>query len=335
MARRRNWEQRGPDDRIAVNADQAEFAAISYGSCNLEAGMADERIADAMDSYEVADPREVPGWARYDATFDTATSDIGQEVVRRAELLDQSYPFCLVGNRIEYRPSRTLAYEFCLAVSQAPGLSEGILKRLPAAFERLVRDVAICYLGRGSLGYRTGWPPDGLEPRPGRFREVVQHLHELTGEWNWDPQADLPRDPAPRHVKDEGLDFVVWRPMPDRRVGQLFMLGQCACGDDWMKKFRQLDIDSLSRWIRPLSRATPVRVFATPRHIPNEPYFGDVNQAAGLTLDRARIALLAEMADNRDFIVEQAKESYEDLIRLVIHDFEVGKPPCSRSRKGS
>lgn len=335
MARQRQWEQRRSDERVASNADQAEFSAVSYGSCNLEAGTADERIADAMDAYELADPRQVPGWAREDAKYDSATSAIAEEVIRRRGLLGQSYPFCLVGNRIDYRPSCTLAYEFCLAASQAPGQSEGELKRLPPAFERLVRDVVICYLGRGSQGYRTGWPPDGLEPRPKRFRQVIEQLHKFTSEWHWDPRTGFPPDPAPRDVKDEGLDFVVWRPMPDRRVGQLFMVGQCACGDDWETKFHDLDIDKLSRWIRPLSRATPVRVFATPRHIPNDVHFGEVNQLAGLTLDRARIVLLAEMPDNRGFIVEQARDSYKDLIRLVIPDFEAGKQPRSRSRKCS
>jgi hypothetical protein len=335
MARRHSWEQRGADERVATNADQAEFAAISYGSSNLEAGIGDERIADAMDSYVVQDPMQVPAWATDDAKYDSAMSDVAQEVMRRVELLGHSYPFRLDGNRIVYNRSATLAYEFCLAATQALSLSQGELKRLPVAFERLVRDVVICYLGRGSLGYRTGWPPDARERRPGRFRAVIRRLSKLTGEWNWDPEADLPRDPAPQHVKDGGLDFVVWRPMPDRRVGQLFILGQCACGDDWVMKFKELDIDKLGKWVRPLSRAKPVRVFATPRHIPNDAYFGQVNDMAGLTLDRTRIALLAEMADNRDFIASQAKDSYEDLIRLVIHDFEAGKHPRSRSRKGS
>lgn len=335
MARRRQWEQRRSDERVASNADQAEFSAISYGSCNLEAGIADERIADAMDAYELADPRQIPDWAREDAKYDSATSAIADEVIRRKGLLGQSYPFQLTGNRVVYSRSHTLAYEFCLAVTQAPSLTAGDYKALPVAFERLARDVLLCYLGPGASGYRTGWPPDRREPRPARFRQVVRQLHKLTGEWHWNPLPDLPSDPMPRDVKDEGLDFVVWLPMPDRRVGQLFMVGQCACGDDWVMKFHDLDIRKLCRWVRPLSRAWPVRVFATPHHIPNEAYLGDVNEAAGLTLDRARIALLAEMTGNRDFVIAQAREPYEDLIRLVIPDFEVGKRPRVRRRKGS
>ncbi len=329
MSRRLDWEERGADQRVAANADQVEFAAISYGSCPFEAGIGDDRIADAMDSYEMPDPREVPAWAKYDATLDSATTHIADEIERRVMILGRSYPFRSAGSRIDYRPSRTLAYEFCLAASRAPSLSEGELKRIPIAFERLVRDIAICYLGRGAKGYRTGWPPDPHECRPARFREVIGRLHVLTGEWQWNPQPDKPQDPS--DVKDEGLDFVVWQPMPDRRVGQLFMIGQCACGDNWEMKFSELNKVRLERWIRPLPRPFPVRVFATPRHIPNEAHLGEVNELAGLTLDRARIALLAEMPDNRDFILNQARDAYEDLIRLVIHDFRVRKRPRSRA----
>ena len=334
MARRREWEQRRSDERVAANADQAEFSAVSYGSCNLEAGTADERIADAMDGYELADPMQVPDWAREDAKYDSATSAIAEEVIRRRGLLGKSYPFRLTGNRIVYSHSHTLAYEFCLAVTQAPSLSEGEYKRLPPAFERLVRDAAICFLGRKASGYRTGWPPDELEERPKRFRDVVERLHELTGEWCWNPRSGLPKNPVPRDVKDLGLDFVVWQGVPDRRVGQIFLLGQCACGDDWSTKSHDLDIGKVHRWIQPLSAATPLRVFATPRHIPNDAYFGEVNETAGLTFDRARIALLAEMAGNRDFMVGQARERYEDLIRLVIQDFQPGKQPDSPTRAG-
>ncbi|NLX60451.1 MAG: hypothetical protein GXY74_15350 [Phycisphaerae bacterium] len=328
-----SWESRRQDDRIATNADQAEFWAIRYGASNIEAGTFDDRVAGALDDYEVIDPRtpvahEQWNWARDDMALDNATSDIGVELRRRQSILAEAHPFSLEGNRLIHRRSRTLAYEFCLAVAQATSLSEGDYRRLPIAFERLVRDILVCFLGPGAKGLRTGWPADDYEPRPTRFKEVIRALYEMTGEWVWSPEHDLPDDPDPKDVKDEGLDVVVWKEVPDRRPGRLFLLVQCACGNDYATKFSDLDaqFERLSKWIKPISCVCPVRVFSTPRHIPNDPYFRDVNKRAGLALDRSRIALLAESDAGRKCLLGQKREPLENLISLVIDGFQAAKP---------
>ncbi|MEX2120645.1 MAG: hypothetical protein WD847_13715 [Pirellulales bacterium] len=327
MAQLVRWESRRHDDRVATNADQSEIAAVRYGSCNLEAGTFDDRVAESLDDYEVSDPQPVPDWASRDAALDNATSDIGIEIRRRQQILGGGYPFHLTGNILQYRPSSTLVYEFCLAVSQSPSLNQGDYARLPVAFERLVRDVLVCFLGPGTNGVRTGWPPDGHEIRPPRFKDVSRQLHSATGatgEWWWSPDNNLPHDPDSRHVKDEGLDVVVWKGIADGRPGKLFVLGQCACGNDYQTKFYDISADfaKLKKWMKPLSFATPLRVFSTPRHIPNDAFFAEVNREAGLTFDRARIALLAVEA--ADYVTNQAREPYADLISIAISGFRVG-----------
>ncbi|HEY4311637.1 MAG TPA: hypothetical protein VGN12_19480 [Pirellulales bacterium] len=325
MAKKSQWESRRQDERVAKDADQAELVAVKYSSCNLEAGTFDDRIADAMEDYEVADPKgPLPRWASEDIQFESATSEIALEVRRRADLLAEHYPFSLDGNRLLYQRSDTLVYEFCLAVSLSDSLSVGEFARLPIAFERLVRDALICYLGNGAKGYRTGWPADELEERPVKFKGVISKLQELTGEWHWSPDPDLDDDPTHLIAKDQGLDIVVWKPL-DRRGGQLFLLGQCACGNAYATKYHDLDhqLTSLTQWVKPVSWAAPVRVFSTPRHIPNDLEFQQVNKVAGLTVDRARLTLLAEFADHRAFIKQNAKDSYASLIKLIITDFQV------------
>ena len=315
------WQGRRTDQRAGENADQVEFSAVVYGATNLESGILDDRIADALDDYDVADPAGVEEWAREDAKFDSATSDIGKEIARRSEVVGECYPFKAFGNRLEYTPSSTYAYEFCLAVSQSPSLSTGDFSRLPPAFERLARDVLSCFLGPEAEGMRTGWPSDRIEPHPSRFKAIVEELRARTRariDWSWHPRPGLPNDPPPQHVKDGGIDFVVWKLMPDGRDGHLFLLGQCACGDDWESKFYDLTEEKLSRWLNPISTAPFLRVFTTPHHIPNDAYFADVNINAGLTLDRARIARLAESKMFRDRFVPQMKDSYKDLADLVI-----------------
>jgi hypothetical protein len=71
-------------------------------------------------------------------------------------------------------------------------------------------------------------------------------------------------------------------------------------------------------WFRHLSVASPMRLFCIPHHIPNAAYFEEVNRSAGLTLDRARIVLLAENANYRDKIIASAKTGYWDLVNLVM-----------------
>lgn len=318
-----SWENRKHDDRIAKDADQAESIAVRYGSCNLEAGTFDDRVADALDDYEISDPLGVPRWASEDVKFDSAVSDIALEIQRRGRLLDRVYPFSLRGNQLAYKRSETLVYEFCLAVSLAPSLKEGDFTQLPRAFERLVRDILICFLGAGSEGVRTGWPGDDFDERPTKFKDVIGWLHKLTGEFHWNPDPGLPDDPAHQDVKEEGVDVVVWKKIPDDRPGKLFLLCQCACGDDWVGKFSDIDppLAKLSRWMKPVCWAPPIRVFSTPRHIPNDAYFGQVNREAGLTWDRIRLTLIAETKDNQRFILASRGENSK-LIAMVIKDFE-------------
>lgn len=318
------WECRKHDDRIARDADQAESVAVRYGSCNLESGTYDDRIADAMDDYEVMDPSGMTTWATEDVKFDTAVSEIALEVQRRLSLLGSAYPFQLEGNRLVYSRSRTLVYELCLAISLAPSLKESDYVRLPRIFEFVVRDVLLCFLGDGADGLRTGWPGDDLEPRPTKFRDLVKLLNEATGEFFWHPDPGLPSDPTHQDVKEEGVDVVVWKPIFDRRPGKMFFFCQCACGDDWVKKFNDIDpgLIKLTRWMKPVCWAAPLRLFAVPRHIPNDAYFGQVNREAGLTLDRARLTLTAEQEAHHLRLTEGITKECAPIIALVIKDFQ-------------
>lgn len=311
------WLRRKSDQRAAANADQTEFHAICYGTSNFESGVFDERIAGAMDEFDVPDPIGVEDWAEEDTRYDTAADSIGNEIQRRRNCLGEFYPFRLNGNTIEYLGSYTLVYEFCLAISQAPTVSLGEFAQLPPAFERLARDVAVELLGPGAAGYRTGWPPSG--DRPQRFRDVVNRLNELTGEWHWLPVPGKPNDPSHIHVKDEGLDFVAWKRIQDGRAGAIFLLGQCACGDDWPQKGGDVDIGRLMDWVRPISATAPLRVFTTPYHIANDEFFSSFNGRAGLTLDRSRITLIAEGEDARDVINEHHAQQICELTTLVLN----------------
>ncbi|MBI3411732.1 MAG: hypothetical protein HY040_25660 [Planctomycetes bacterium] len=340
-----DWEFRKADQRTAKDADQSEFLAVKFGSCALDEGVRDDRTADAMDDFGTLDAATDEPWAVEDSKADDAVGSIAVEIERRAQLMQDFYPFVKDGNALTYRPSRTLAYELCLAISNAPTLRDKPYNVLPPAFERLCRDVVGCFLGGGAGTMRTGWPIDGEDERTAKFKSVVDKMNHETKEWVWHPAPGMPPDPSHIDVKDLGIDFAVWKRLPDGRKGVLFLLGQCACGDDWTEKFDDLNIQKIEEnWFRFFSVAAPMRLFCVPGHIPNATYFDEVNRSAGLTLDRARIVMLAESEPHRATISAGTPTPFSEFVKLVINGFEVapsapaprrrtrGEAPRSRSR---
>lgn len=315
-----DWKQRIPQLNAAHDADQVEKRAVELGTVNIEEGIRDQLIADAMDDFA-----DVSGefWAQDDARIEDGTGQTANELMRRAEILGDAYPFQATGNHLTYSRSKTLIYEFCLAVSTAPTITEGRFVRLPRAFERLCRDVVSIFLGTDSDGYRTGAPSDEDEGKPARMKDVASELNSRTGEWHWEPRPGMPEDPTPRDAKDLGMDVVAWKKFQDGRRGHLFLVGQCACGHtDWRGKFGQLDLHKLEKnWFRPLALAGAHRFFAVPFHIPNTMHLEEVTTDAGLTFDRSRITLIAESDPER--IRANTFDNYGHLIQLVIDGFEV------------
>lgn len=279
---RRRFEQRTID-----SADQAEFAAVMYAATVIDAGVYDDRVADALDDYEPRDPVVFEGWHRRDLQIDSAVSDVHEEILRRSSMLGESYPFRVVSNQLSHRRSRSGFYEFCLATCSASNITTGEMVNLPRSFERVTALLIKSYFGEGTEAQHTGSPRD-----PGStFREAMDHMNQRSGEWFWGPEPGLPE--APTTTGDEGVDFVVWKDALDERLGHLFILAQCACGNDWDTKLREVDLDRLGKWFKPLSYVTPVRAFATPHHL-SRGNMREAQRLAGLVFDRTRLTLIAD-----------------------------------------
>lgn len=112
-------------------------------------------------------------------------------------------------------------------------------------------------------------------------------------EWRWSPEEGYPLSAS--QGGDAGLDFVVWRRSPDKRIGQLFVVGQCACGNDWGEKFADLNIEKMKSWVRPLSHVPITRCFTTP-FLLSDGNFLAAHKEAGWVLDRIRLTIMAEEA---------------------------------------
>jgi hypothetical protein len=240
MASKHNnkWTNKHYNQNITINADQAEFRALIEVTASIRSGTADERIADALDDFDAQSNADVEDWAKEDIQLDNADGATIEEIERRIQLLCGLYPFKLIGASLEYCPpaNNSRLYEALLCISQANNLTTGKYKYLPRHFEFLSCIVSEVYLGSDSHSFRTGWPRGIGEPK--RLKALVEKIRQLSGnmmgEWSWKPKEGLPIDPSPRDAKECGVDIVAWKKSVDGRTGQLYLLGQCACGKNWI-----------------------------------------------------------------------------------------------------
>lgn len=297
--------------KSAINADQAEFGALCNATANAYEGIYDELVADALDDFDPHDaPAEAdaPEWNYHDLQYDDAFGAVLEKIEERNTLLANYYPFNITGNTLNYGGSETKVYEFCLSICGA-SLDRGQNQNMTRIFEQVSRLLVQDYLGECALSHHTGWPRQDENQR--RFKAAMMPLNEKTHEWRWGPDDGLPDDPEPTHAKDEGVDFVVWRPNPDGRIGSLFLLGQCACGQNWDTKFDDININKLSKWFNPMTLIDPVKVFCTPYHVTNA-MIREVSREAGVVFDRIRLALLAE---------QSSPETKEELRALDLEQY--------------
>ena len=286
-----SYARRHEMQRLAGIADKAEIHAMRYGSAVVDDGLVSERIAAADDD----SPPEVgnrASWHQMDLDQEGRSGGARDNVQRRAELLGNRYPFALP--YLQYSPSDSLVYEFCLAICNAPNLTSGEYKHLPRVFERLSCVLAETYIGLGADSQHLGWPRD-KGGRTGTFQKAIAPIYKKTQEWAWSPEVKLPQNPTVKDVKDGGLDLLAWKKIDDRS-GSLFFLGHCACGDNWQTKFHDANPMELSKWFNPMTLASPpVRLFFTPYHVVDA-VIREASRVAGIVLDRVRLTLLAEQS---------------------------------------
>lgn len=277
------------------NADQAELAAFLNGDTAISSCVLDDRLAEALDDYSGDPILEVARWER-DKPFEEAVNAAATEIDRRVRLLKDAYPFKRESGRLIYTPKPPHLYEFFLALTFAPSYTEGRFRVLPRVFEVLACHLAEAFLEGETDSYRMGWPrPHGAATTlKAAVEELRQKSGDHAGEWRWGPKEGNPVDPTPRHAKEQGLDIVAWKKSVDGRAGQLYLLGQCACGKGWDTdaKLTDLSLALLREWISEIASVPPLRAIFTPRHALDErlPF---ISRHGGLVFDRTRLTLLS------------------------------------------
>lgn len=308
------WTDRGTLFKPSINADEAEFEAIRLGVTPIDTGVQDDVIAD--EHYSDLDEKK-QHWEDEDIALEQATGPVINEIDRRAALGGSSYPFVREGNSLKYIPSKTKIYENCLVTSLQKDISTAPYNSLPLTFELICTEVVRLYLGENAESFRTGWPPYG--DRPSNFKELMIQLSKKTGEFVWSPRVTVDPSNKLSDTKDEGLDFVAWKRFPDNRVGGVYLLGQCACGQNWESKITELEHARLKRWLDPVTWAKYIKSFAVPHHIPGHTIFSELCDRAGLVFDRLRLSMIAE--ENSDLISSELTNKAIENIQLFIKNY--------------
>lgn len=306
------YSLRHQTQRTATDADQAEFSAMRNGSATVDTGIFDERVAAAMDDFEAEEPSSRERWHDEDLKYDSAVGSVQEEIERRIRIMGSAYPFALDQNSLTYNASSNRLYEFLLSICNSPNITKGPYVQLPRTFERIAARLVAAFFGDHAKYVHIGYPRDTAVGKS--FRKAMKYVADQTGEWTWGPEDGLPQDPP---HGDGGCDFLVWPDSLDgRKIGQLFVLGQCACGNDWPSKYHDLDISKLAKWFNPPFIVPAIRAFATPFHV-TDAYLKEASREAGYFLDRARLVMIGQKRPQAS-IAKDFGEVIDGLIRLVL-----------------
>lgn len=324
------WGNRTQYDRLATNADQMEWQAVLNGAAHVMAGTMDNEMAEEADQGLGDGVRTEDLLEGKSRVLELAQGTTTEIILERIRQLGDAYPFRHVENSLHYQATadQLPMYELLLGISQAPSLTVGEFTALPRLFEQLSKLAGMAFLGPTAAGFHTGWPRPETHTR---FKSVIDQLRTDSGkffsEWEWRPGSDLPADPIPALIKDGGMDIVAWRPWADQRGAHLYLLGQCACGGDWLNKTTELDMKRLSDWFHP-PRVEPLRSFFTP-HYAVQGLLREHSRTAGLMFDRVRIVHML-----REPHIRQSVAGLEAEIRAALAIAKLPPPPTKSAKAG-
>ena len=148
--------------------------------------------------------------------------------------------------------------------------------------EDLSADVAREYFGTCAEKLVFGTAATGRT-----FREKLVELCNKLGEGGG-PSGQVA---SSTHVKDGGLDVVVWKPFSDERQGKLIGFGQCKTGIVQEDELPRLQPDAFcSNWMTKRPAFLPLRMFFVAEALSFNPHEWYRNASyAGLLFDRCRL----------------------------------------------
>jgi hypothetical protein len=264
-----------------------------------------ERISDA----DLQDALEEAGWDR-----EEGLEYILQQFRHRSNAIGVLYPVKRVG--LGFRARGTwedyLCYSFLLFVSLNQSYGELSFRtgaREPAILFEVLAARALELFFSGTA-IRIGAPR--LQPVPAGFPAALAYLAGVIME---PVRSDGGLE---QHGSgDDGLDIWLMKGFQDDRPSSIFVLAQCAIGEDWEAKRSELD---LALWYRHIDWFTqPLKAFAVPFQI-NQDSWRETAARGGLILDRPRIAQAIKVAHLPGPIVTRIHNWTQQRIQRTVRD---------------
>ena len=278
--------------KVANDADQAELVALRSGRARTSSGIHDDQIAETVvDFYGSQNGFDEADWQLLETSLDGASSQINAELERRSKALRGLYPFTLNGDILTYEQLESQLYEFLLCASLTSNLTKGPNCNFPRIFERIAAELSANFMGSNARYCHIGWPNCRK-----RFKAAVMTAIEASGELKWQPDDGLPNSGP--ISGDEGVDYIIWKEFGcGRPIGQPFYFGQCACGNDWDTKLKDVS-ERFFKWFARL-KVKPGKFLAVPYVVPDIK-LKEASRDAGIVMDRLRLVMSMEEGPHFD-----------------------------------
>lgn len=281
------------NQKTLEDADQTELEALFNSSAPIDAGIIDDEHASALDSLDLIEDFST-NWTVKDTEIDSMSSDLSTEINKRVNLLNDAYPFHLDNSSVKVKVnSINIFYIFCLILSnsklKAEKGKEAHNQKMARLFERASLKIIKKSLGEFSNSYHFGFPRDDNSNIKIAMESLKSNLN-LTHEMNFNAlEYNLE---SLLSQKDLGIDQIIWIKRPDNRAhSHLFLLGQCACGQDYKQKYNDIDIRKLEGYFRPFTFVSPIKMMSIPFILTDEE-MQKVSTSAGWIFDRISLSSL-------------------------------------------
>ncbi|MEV7932574.1 hypothetical protein [Curtobacterium sp. NPDC089185] len=158
------------------------------------------------------------------------------EVQRRTAMFPDLYPFRVVSESVvipEYIPSPIYFMLILLTFRGRLIKNPSSLASITPAFEALVRDAVLAYIGAGARGVRFGYPSS--EGRPKDLPDAVRWVAELMG-----LRAPHVDELVDKTDNDAGVDVIAWKPLVGGGASFSVWLVQATVQSDFQRKGRDV-----------------------------------------------------------------------------------------------
>lgn len=235
------------------------------------------------------------------------------EIERRGHEWGDKYPYLVDDDGVYLDRDGAAALYHTLLILSLKGMpvrKREEISRSDSVFDAISREAFKAWLTADAIAF--GWPP-----RDGRFSDFKEALSQAAVQIG---VAIRDEDDIPTHLKDAGVDVIVWRPFGDQRTGFEIHLVQNTV--QWSFRKKAYDVRPL-RWFSWLRvGAQPSVGFAVPFAMrKDDPWWDDVTDGVQIVMDRGRL-LRALSAEDPRYWAE-----WTDLVELVQREIEAIKDP--------